>query len=65
MKAVAVTKQEGGLWVPFSEGCGIGGVVHSIVFDNGCVWDTVSGWRYPARREALPRIRIKMGRSVV
>ena len=68
MIAVAVTMTEGGDWVPFPckhlnspEGVRI----HSIVFDNGAEWDAYNGWRQPPRREALPRVRVKMGRSIV
>lgn len=72
MKAVAVTKREGGNWRDFevcrdywgrpSEGkLGCGGVVHSIKFDNGLIWDTVNGWR----KNTFPRIRVKSGRRVI
>ena len=62
MKAVEVTRQEGGEWLPFENGNysfapGCGGAVHSIKFDNGMIWDTVSGWRRDVR------IRVKMGRA--
>ncbi len=42
-KTVAVTDHEGGDWIPFAEFRG--GVVHSIKFDNGQIWDCINGWR--------------------
>lgn len=70
MKAVAVTLREGGEWQSFKAATTLDDLkncpraVHSIVFDNGAVWDTVNGWRDKSRREALPRYRVKMGRAV-
>lgn len=68
MKAVEVTKTEGGNWRPFEvehdhwgqkfkRGCG--GHVHSIKFDNGLIWDTVNGWR----EHTKPRVRVPMRRG--
>jgi hypothetical protein len=43
MKAIAVTSEEGGEWLPFVEGQNK--LVHAIKFDNGAIWDAYNGWR--------------------
>lgn len=42
-RSVSVLVKEGGDWIPFQEHRG--GPVHAIQFENGWIWDTVSGWR--------------------
>jgi hypothetical protein len=56
MQTLAVTREEGGEWVPFSDGNlsmgagngAPGNLVHAIMFTDGSVWDAVSGWRHGA-----------------
>jgi hypothetical protein len=42
-KTIAVTKDEFGEWLSFDKLRPSS--VHSILFDNGCVWDVKNGWR--------------------
>lgn len=71
MKAVAILRQEGGVWESFEIDryggkIGIGGTVHAIKFDNGMIWDTINGFRGrknrfrvvpPARRSLVNEYR--------
>lgn len=40
-KTIAVSETEGGEWRPFPSGS----TIHAIKFDDGSIWDAVSGWR--------------------
>ena len=48
-KTIAVTQVEGGAFQSFDsfnhDLRGREKTVHSILFEDGCVWDAVSGWR--------------------
>jgi hypothetical protein len=52
-KAVAVTFEEGGPWIPFVPywhplyDSRDGRVVHAIKFADGSIWDAVNGWHTP------------------
>jgi hypothetical protein len=53
MKTIAVTLKEGGEWHPFpldrqivSDAAPNGPAVHAIKFENGDIWDAMSGWRH-------------------
>jgi hypothetical protein len=48
-KAVSFTRAEGGEWIDFDPKIGDAPkAVHSILFENGWIWDTVNGWRVAA-----------------
>lgn len=42
-KTMAVTDKEGGDWVDFADFRG--GVIHSVKFADGQIWDCINGWR--------------------
>ncbi len=60
-RTIAVTAEEGGEWIPFErvdeEGySNTPREVHSIKFEDGRIWDAVSGWRYNGLTEAEVRM---------
>lgn len=44
-KPVFMTRTEGGPWLPFDRDVGRESLVHSILFEDGSVFDAVNGWR--------------------
>jgi hypothetical protein len=50
-KPIAVELTEGDCWIPFDlfkeqrPKSAAGKTVHAILFEDGAVWDAVSGWR--------------------
>lgn len=45
-EAIAFTTHEGGLWKAFRPGeLQPPNVCHSILFEDGYIWDMVNGWR--------------------
>lgn len=52
-RTVAITREEGGRWIPFEiwetgRECGL---VHSIKFEDGSIWDAINGWRPEAKKD--------------
>ncbi len=47
-KTLAYTTHEGGHWIE-CKSAPIGPAFHSILFEDGRVWDTVFGWRPRAK----------------
>lgn len=44
-ESVAVTYVEGGMWHPHPQCRGPDLRVHSVLFENGEIWDALNGWR--------------------
>jgi hypothetical protein len=79
-ETIAITREQGGDWIHFAwnqddeDGPhGRGGNIHSILFADGSIWDSVNGWREEVETRPFltmpggwvdkPRIRVRMGRT--
>lgn len=54
IQPIAVTDREGGVWIPWERWSKqdwpkVDTLIHSIMFDDGSIFDAINGWRQPSK----------------
>lgn len=52
-RAAYYTTYEGGPLLKWNEDCLDAGDIHSVLFEDGWIWDSRTGWRLPLAKETL------------